>query len=189
MSLIRVGGRTYCWVVVSFLRESKSIFRAARKRLFLRARACIPRQNTSTEIEAKVQHTQEAVQHGFQGPYSHLCAQKSRQQTAFNSVRMARIFSPYSHTLAQISRRDRQLCSGRTVQIPYRSVQSFLGTEIEADCCGFFWKVWHGFQGSCTVINAPRKLLKLLARISRHPYSHLEAQRSRSRPVIYCRKF
>jgi hypothetical protein len=36
----------------------------------------------------------------------------------------------------------------------------------------FFWKVWHSFQGSRTTINAPRNLLKQLARISRHPYNH-----------------
>jgi len=45
--------------------------------------------------------------------------------------------SPYSCTLAQISR-DRQSYSSRTIRIPYRSVQSFLGTEIKAGYCVVF---------------------------------------------------
>jgi hypothetical protein len=54
MRLIRAGGRTHCWVVHSLLREQeREHFRATRKRQFLRARACIPRQNTSTEIKAR----------------------------------------------------------------------------------------------------------------------------------------
>jgi hypothetical protein len=94
MRSIRARGRTHSWVVGSLLREQeREHFRAAREQPFLRARACFPRLDNSTEIEAKVQHTQEAVQHAFRGPYSHLCAQKSRQRTTFNYVRTVRILS------------------------------------------------------------------------------------------------
>jgi hypothetical protein len=52
MRSIRVEGRTHSWVVGSLLREQeREHFRAARKKSFLRARARIPRQQTSTEIE------------------------------------------------------------------------------------------------------------------------------------------
>jgi hypothetical protein len=53
MRSIRARGHTHSWVVHSFLREKeREHFRAAREQPFLRARACIPRQKTSTKIEA-----------------------------------------------------------------------------------------------------------------------------------------
>jgi hypothetical protein len=53
MRSIRARGHTHSWVVGSFLREQeRENFRAAREQPFLRARACIPRQQNSTEIEA-----------------------------------------------------------------------------------------------------------------------------------------
>jgi hypothetical protein len=54
MRSIRVEGRTHSWVVDSFLREQeREHFRAAREQPFLRARARIPRQITSTDFEAR----------------------------------------------------------------------------------------------------------------------------------------
>jgi hypothetical protein len=94
MRSIRVEGHTHSWIVGSLLREQeREHFRAAREQPFLRARAHIPRHNNSTEIETKFQHTQEAVHHEFRGLYSHLCAQKSRQQTTFISVYTVQILS------------------------------------------------------------------------------------------------
>jgi hypothetical protein len=83
MRSIRVEGRTHSWVVDSFLREQeREHFRAAREQPFLRARACIPRQQTSTKIEAartvlkagRTVRIEQVVQQEEQ-------AQKSRQGT------------------------------------------------------------------------------------------------------------
>jgi hypothetical protein len=83
MRSIRARGCTHSWVVQSFWREQeREHFRAAREQPFLRARARIPRQQTSTEIEAtrttlKAGRTvwiEQAVQQEEQ-------AQKSRQST------------------------------------------------------------------------------------------------------------
>jgi hypothetical protein len=78
-----------------------------------------------------------------------------------------RFISPYNRTLAQISRRDRQPYSGRTVRIRTGPYSPFLAQKSRQVVVWCFWKVWHGFQGGRTTINAPRKLLKLLAQISR----------------------
>jgi hypothetical protein len=149
MRSIRVGGRTHCWVVGSLLREQeREHFRAAREQPFLRARARIPRQNNSTEIEAKVQHTQEVVQHGFRGPYSHLCAQKSRQQTTFNYVRTVWILSVRTTVLWH---KFRGGTDSRTQAVPYGfrtgPYSPFLAQKSRQIAVWFFWKVWHGFQG------------------------------------------
>jgi hypothetical protein len=83
MRSIRVEGRIHSWVVDSFLREQeREHFRAAREQPFLRVRAHIPRQQTSTKIEAartvlkagRTVRIEQAVQQEEQ-------AQKSRQGT------------------------------------------------------------------------------------------------------------
>jgi hypothetical protein len=84
MRSIRVEGRTHSWVVelIHFEREEREHFRAAREQPFLRARARIPRQQTSTEIEAartalkegRTVRIEQAVQQEEK-------AQKSRQGT------------------------------------------------------------------------------------------------------------
>jgi hypothetical protein len=97
--------------------------------------------------------------------------------------------SLYNRTLAQISRRDNsrtQFVSYEFCTVPY---SPFLADKLRQNAMRVFWKVWHGFQGDRTTINALRNLLKQLAHISRHPYNILEAHKSRSRPAIYCRKF
>jgi hypothetical protein len=54
MRSIRARGRTHSWFVGSLLREQeREHFRVAREQPFLRVRACIPRQQTSKEIEAR----------------------------------------------------------------------------------------------------------------------------------------
>jgi hypothetical protein len=157
MRSIRVEGRTHSWVVESFLREQeREHFRAAREQPFLRARACFPRQNNSTEIEAKVQHTQEAVQHAFRGPYSHLCAQKSRQHTTFNSVRTVRILSVRT---TYFWHRFRGGTDNHTQAVPYGFVQvrTVLSWHKNRDrlLCGFSGKFGTVFKAAVQPLMHP----------------------------------
>jgi hypothetical protein len=110
-------------------------------------------------------------------------------KTTFNCLYSTDFSVRTTVLLAQFSRRDSRPYTSCTVQISYSPHSHFLAQKSRQVAVWEFWKVWHGFQGGCTTINAPRNLLYLLARISRQSYNHLEAQKSRSRPIIYCRKF
>jgi hypothetical protein len=147
--------------------QEREHFRAAREQPFLRARACIPRQSTSTdfkarssavtgghiariprsvetrgstEIEKREQHLLLAIQYRF------------TQSIQFNvgtnfGEGTATILSPYSTYLHN----------------PYNL---FIAQKSRRVVCNF-WKVWHGFLRGRTAINTPRKLLLQLAQISR----------------------
>jgi hypothetical protein len=151
MRSIRVGGHTHCWVVETFEREQERAFSSLRRGHFCRARACIPRLLTSTEIEARGSTYTGGRTTRFRGPYSLLCAQKSRnRQHLILSVRY-RFISPYSPYFGTVFEEGQSV-----VHRPYRTdstgTQSLLGTEIEAGCCVGF--------------------LESLARFPRRPYNH-----------------
>jgi hypothetical protein len=145
--------------------------------------------NNSIEFKAKVQHTQEFVQHTFRGSYSHLCAQKSRQRATFNSIYTVQILSIcityFWHRFQGGTDRHVQVVPYGFRTGPY---SLFLAQKLRHISVWFFWEVWHGFQGGHTTINAPKYLLKLLVQILRWPYNSLEAQKSRSRPIDDCIK-
>jgi hypothetical protein len=137
MRSIRARGRTHSWVVQAFWREQeREHFRAAREQPFLRARACIPRQQTSTEIEAarttfkagRTVRIEQVVQQEEQ-------AQKSRQST----VQQLR---PYCtdfefRTAEKRARISRQESTVRTVRISYGPYDCPFGTDFEQKvlCC------------------------------------------------------
>jgi hypothetical protein len=115
----------------------------------------------------QVQHSQEAVQHGFQGPYSLVGAQKSSKgSNIYYWPYSTDLLSPYGPVLAQISRREQQLYSVCTVRIYTVRTTSLLHRNRGMLLCVISGK-WHGFLGGRTAINTPRKLLLLLAQISR----------------------
>jgi hypothetical protein len=148
--------------------QEREHFRAAREQPFLRARARIPRQSTSTdfkarssaftgghttriprsvqsrgstEIEKREQHLLLAVQYRFtQSVRFSFGTNFEEGTTTVLSPYSTDLHSPYNLFIAQKSRRV-AVCN--------------------------FWKVWHGFLGGRTTINTPRKLLLQLARISR----------------------
>jgi hypothetical protein len=189
MRSIRVGGRTHCWVVDSLLREQeREHFRVWRGSHFCRARARIPRLQTSTEIEAarttlkagRTVRIEQAVQQEEQ-------AQKSREGTV---------------------QQKRPYCTDFRISYSRKKGHENRGRKYSPYCTDFVQSVrllfWHRFRGEGTVLFSgsfgtfPKAVvqhllhcfgLRQLARISRHPYNILEAQKSRSRPAIYCRKF
>jgi hypothetical protein len=189
MRSIRARGHTHSWVVESILREQKrEHFQAAREQPFLRARARIPRQQTSTEIKAartalkagRIVQIEQVVQQKEQ-------AQKSRQ----SRVQQKRSYCTDFRILYSKKKRARKsrqkvqsvlygFCMVRTTvllaQISSRKICVVLGSF------GTFPKAVIQHLLLCFG-------LRQLARISRWPYSSLEAQKSRSKPVIYYKNF
>jgi hypothetical protein len=154
MRSIRARGRTHSWVVGSFLREQeREHFRAAREQLFLRARACIPRQQTSTEIEAarttlkagRTVRIEQVVQQEEQ-------AQKSRQSTVQQKRPYCTDFE--FRTAGKRARISRQKV--QSVLYGFRTVRTtvLLAQISSRKICVVFWEFWHISQGGRTTFIA-----------------------------------
>jgi hypothetical protein len=132
------------WVVETFLRESKSrAFSSWRKRLFLRARARIPRKATSTEIEAEIQHTQQVVLYGLSRSYS-LKGHKNRGRVQFSTevVLYGFLGSVQQETGMEIEAGK----STQSVQYGFCTVHTlFYCTKIEVGFVVCSRKFWHSF--------------------------------------------
>jgi hypothetical protein len=85
MRSTRVGGRTHSRVVVHFLREQEERRSSLRKEAICRAKAHIPRQFASTQIEVTIQQQLEVVQYGFLEVVPFFCMHRNRggQQQEF----------------------------------------------------------------------------------------------------------
>jgi hypothetical protein len=154
MRSIRVGGRTHCWVVDSLLREQeREHFRVWRGSHFCRARAHIPRLQTSIEIEAaktalkagRIVQIEQAVQQEEQ-------AQKSRESTVQQKRPYCTDFRiPYSKK--KKARKPRQKV--QFVLYGFHTIpMTVILAQISRRRCVVFWKFWHASQGGRTTFIA-----------------------------------
>jgi hypothetical protein len=144
MRSTRVGGRTHSWVVETFFERAREReFEFEKGGHFCRARACIPRQQTSTQIKAKVQHLLQVVLYGLSRSYNIKVGTEIEERYNIKGGRTVRIFEvPYSQKRGtEIEGKYNKSLTGRTVRI----LQSVLLFLLAQKSRKFVWYFLSGF--------------------------------------------